>query len=60
MAEQTSTRVRFSGEQVLAILDDDLEGEEDAGMEDNFFPGSDEEFEVDTGKDADADAEDNE
>ena len=38
MAEQSS-RTRYTGQQVLALLD-----EEDNGMEDTFFPGSDEEL----------------
>ena len=37
----SSSRTRFSGEEVLALLDADGE---DGGMEDTFFPGSDEEF----------------
>lgn len=35
---------RFSGEEVLAFLEDDLEEENEGGMEDTFFPGSDEEL----------------
>ena len=38
MAE-TSTRVRYTGQQVLAFLD-----EEEDGMEDTFFPGSDDDL----------------
>lgn len=39
--ESGSSRVIFTGEEVLHLLD--TEGE-DGGMEDLFFPGSDEEF----------------
>ena len=35
------SRVRYTGDEVLGLLD--LDGE-DGGMEDIFFPGSDEEF----------------
>ena len=36
---ETSTRARYTGQQVLAFLD-----EEEDGMEDTFFPGSDEDL----------------
>ena len=35
-----STRSRLTGEEVLALLDE----EEEDGMEDTFFPGSDNDF----------------
>ena len=38
MAE-TSTRVRYTGQQVLEFLE-----EEEDGMEDTFFPGSDDDL----------------
>ena len=40
MAEQSS-RARFTGNQVLAFLDEDEDG-----MEDTFFPGSDDDLRV--------------
>ena len=58
MAEQS--RVHFSGEEVLALLDeDDLEEEEEGYMEDTFFPGSDEElgYQSDAGEDEDSEEE---
>ena len=39
MAEQSS-RSRFTGEEVLALLDE----EEEDGLDENFFPGSDEDL----------------
>ena len=43
MAEssQRFSRARFTGEEVVSLLD--LEGE-DGGLEDEFFPGSDDEL----------------
>ena len=44
MAER-SLKSRFSGEEVLAFLDEyDLEKEEDGDMGDTFYPGSDKEL----------------
>ena len=37
----SSSRTRFTREEVIGLLDED---EEDVGMEDPFFPGSDEEL----------------
>ena len=39
--ESTSFRAIFTGEEVINMLDTDGE---DGGMDDIFFPGSDEEF----------------
>ena len=39
--ESTSFRAIFTGEEVISMLDTDGE---DGGMDDIFFPGSDEEF----------------
>jgi len=39
--ETSSFRAIFTGEEVISLLD--MEGE-DGGMDDIFFPGSDEEF----------------
>ena len=39
--EDSFVRAVFTGEQVLGLLDEDGE---DGGLDDMFFPGSDEEF----------------
>lgn len=49
----SSSRTRFTREEVMALLDED---EEDVGMEDPFFPGSDEELGA---EDNDSDTEEN-
>ena len=43
MAEAPS-RALFTGEQVLGLLDSDNEEDFDDGMDDVFFPGSDDEL----------------
>ena len=45
MAEQ-STRSRFTGDEVLALLE-----EEEDGMDENFFPGSDEDLALNSDED---------
>ena len=52
MAKQLQ-KSRFSGEEVLAFLEDDLEDNE-GGMEDTFFPGSDEELGCEVSNDEDS------
>ena len=39
--DRIASRTRFTGEEVIQLLDPDGE---DGGMEDTFFPGSDEEL----------------
>ena len=50
-----SVKSRFSGE-VLAFLEDNLEGNE-GGMQDTFFPGSDEELGCEVSNDEDSEEE---
>ena len=49
MAEQSS-KSHFTGEEVLALLDE----EEEDSMDDNFFPGSNEDFALNSEEDSDA------
>ena len=51
-----SVKSRFSGEEVLALLEDDLE-ENEGGMQDTFFPGSDEELGCEVSNDVDGEEE---
>ena len=54
-----SSRLRFTGQEVLAILEEEEEEmcegiEEDRGMEDIYAPGSDVDLGVDSDKEGDA------
>ena len=51
-----SMKSHFSGEEVLAFLEDDLE-ENKGGVQAAFFPGSDEELGCEVSNDEDSDEE---